>query len=138
MKTLHEVIADSGAIVKSNADWGFLITWNGSAVFNFWIPQGDLWLATDVATRYGFTTIFEAEKFAEEWLAEVIEQDDEEIEEDGEEDGEEWLAEQRITDAVAEISAIDYQKYEQYAEEERLEALRNAEVRLGDQEIHLL
>lgn len=72
MKKLEEVIAISGSVIFADEDLGVLITWNGSAMLNWWSSDwsGRRWENTDVRTNYNLKTLADAEKEAAEWFAE--------------------------------------------------------------------
>ena len=68
MSKLSEML-DYGYIIAADDDLGCAITWNGSATFNFWVESLSGWTNTDVQTHYEITTLNQAEKIAQEWLA---------------------------------------------------------------------
>jgi hypothetical protein len=63
-----EDVLDYGYIVAADNEIDALITWNGSAIFNFWISTVDGYKNTDVRTVYDVTNVNVAEKIAKAWL----------------------------------------------------------------------
>lgn len=71
MRTIHEVL-EYGAIVASHEESDCLITWNGSATFNWWRPANEGWENIDVRTVYGVETLLLAEKVANGWIEDEL------------------------------------------------------------------
>jgi len=74
-KNIQQVL-NNGYIIAADEETGCLVTWNGSATFNFWIYQMGIkgiegYINTDVQTRYGITSVWEAEEVANKWLIEL-------------------------------------------------------------------
>jgi hypothetical protein len=68
-----ERVLDYGYIVAADDETGCLVTWNGSATFNFWLYQHGIktvegYINTNVKTIQGVDLAL-AEKLAKEWLA---------------------------------------------------------------------
>jgi hypothetical protein len=67
MATLSGIL-DYGYIVAADDDLGALVTWNGSATFNFWVGSATDWKNTDCRTIDEIETLAAAEKEAKGWL----------------------------------------------------------------------
>lgn len=68
MAKLAEIL-DYGYIVAADEEVEMLVSWNGSATFNFWVGTLSGWQNTDCRTIYDIETLHQAEKEAKEWLA---------------------------------------------------------------------
>ncbi len=74
MKASIFEVLERGAIVFGDEEYGIVVTWNGSATFNWWVLQFEsvqVWAEMDVKTVYGVETLRQAEMVAEDWLKEV-------------------------------------------------------------------
>jgi hypothetical protein len=68
-------VVSYGAIIWADAELGCLVTWNGSATFNFWVQQkGNTWLNTEVMTAYDTKDLSQAGALAHAWVAELHEE----------------------------------------------------------------
>lgn len=66
--TLGDVL-EYGAIVSANDELGALITWNGSATFNWWVDRGQIgWANVDIKTVYEVNTLDQAISIARHWV----------------------------------------------------------------------
>lgn len=69
---IHEVL-EYGAIIGSHDEYDSVITWNGSATFNWFVFDATRhqWTNTDVRTVYEVDELWKAERVAREWIEEV-------------------------------------------------------------------
>ena len=63
-----EQVLDYGYIVAADNEIDAFITWNGHAIFNFWIATVDGYKNTDIKTIYDVTGVNNAEQIAKAWL----------------------------------------------------------------------
>lgn len=67
-----EIVENYGAIIAADDEIGCFVTWAGGNILNFWII-GDECRNTNIRTSYGDNyqalTFTEAQKLAEDWLA---------------------------------------------------------------------
>jgi hypothetical protein len=76
---IFEVVDSSGAVVHGNDELGFLITWNGSATFQWWNAKDINRLTfevVDIRTAYNITSLNDAIKEASKWIESELASDE--------------------------------------------------------------
>jgi hypothetical protein len=73
MLSIFDIVENSGSIIYGDRELGFIISWNGSATFQWFTARNEernQFAVVDIRTAYGIETLKQAEAEAVAWVEE--------------------------------------------------------------------